>query len=220
MRFEVVVFDLDGVLLDTEPLNVESAVAAFAWAGHALVPGDALRIIGRHPDDYVPEIGARFSMGDAEMLRLREVQERLYVEAFENRLAMKSGARSALERLQRNGVRVGLATSSSRSEVRRSFRRFDLDPFFEVVLTKDDVRRLKPDPEIYRRAADRLSVSPESMLVVEDSEHGIGSAKAAGAFCVALATPEIPAERQARADLRITTFDELDELLDLNSPPA
>jgi len=210
-RFHVaaVAFDLDGVLIDTESINVRSALDGFARHGHALPAEAAADIVGRHPDDYGPVLARRFGVPAAALPDIRAVQQALYDQRCREEDLLKDAALETLQQLARNGWRLALATSSSRREVEECFARFALGGYFELSLTRDDVARRKPDPEVYLTCAARLGLAPERMLVVEDSEYGVRAAKAAGAPCIAVRTPHTPPERISTADCTIGSLREL-----------
>lgn len=215
MGFHVraVVFDLDGVLLDTETINVRAASESFAALGHPLAPEDAAAIVGRHPIDYVPELMRRRSVPRELAGDLGRDQSARYLRLWRDEARLLPGAREALAAARARGLRVGLATSSGRAGVEEALDRFGLRDAFDVTLTKDDVAARKPDPEIYVTAARRLGVAPSAMLVVEDSEHGVRAAKAAGAPCVALRSAHTPVERVSGADAIVASLEELPGLL-------
>lgn len=215
MRFDVraVVFDLDGVLLDTEAINVQSAFDAFAALGYPLADEDAASIVGRHPDDYVSELMDRRSMPGSAMAALRDDQTLRYGRLWRERARLTPGAREALTSVREHGLAVGLATSSSRAGVEQALDRFALRAAFDLTLTKDDVAARKPNPEVYVTAAQRLGVPAAAMLVVEDSAPGVQAAKAAGARCIAIRSPYTAASMLAAADTMIESLEELPGLL-------
>ena len=211
---KAVVFDKDGVLADSEAINIRSAFEVFRAHGHELVPDDEPAIVGKHPIHYVPTFARRFHMDEAETRQVIAEQDVLYNEIWQGQGRMLDGAREALAVVRRRGLGVGLATSSSRREVDSYIDRVELAAFFDVTLSLDDVTRAKPDPEVYVSAARQLEVPLPEMLVVEDSEHGVRAAKAAGAICVAVRSRHVRPERIAMADLHIDSIGELTALLD------
>lgn len=211
---KAVVFDKDGVLADSEAINLRSAFEVFGNHGHDLGPEDEAAIVGKHPKDYVPVLARRFGIGEAEQRRMIEEQDVVYSRTWQERGRLFDGAREALEAVRRRGLAVGLATSSSRREVEDFMDRFDLRRSFDVTLSLDDVSRAKPDPEIYVSAATSLRVPASRMLVVEDSEHGVRAAKAAGAICVAVRSPHVSPRRVDIADFRIEAIGDLTSLLE------
>lgn len=211
---KAVVFDKDGVLADSEAINLRSAFEIFRAHGYELGPEDEAAIVGRHPIDYVPALSRRFDVSESRQRRIIEQQDEYYTRIWDEEGCLLDGAREALDAVRRNGLRVGLATSSSRREVETFLTRFELAGCFDVTLSLDDVSRAKPDPEIYVSAARQLGIAAAQMLVVEDSEHGVRAAKGAGAICVAVKSPHVPVERIALADLQIGSVGELTELLE------
>ncbi len=214
LRTKAVVFDKDGVLADSEAINIRSAFEVFRAHAYDLRPGDEAEIVGKHPIDYVPLLARRFGIKEADQRRMIDEQSVIYNRFWRKEGRLASGAREALGAVRHAGLRVGLATSSSRREVDAFLDRFELAPCFDVTLSLDDVTRPKPDPEIYLLAARHLGVAPREMLVVEDSEYGVRAAKAAGAACVAVRTAHVRPERISMADAHIDSLDELAALLD------
>lgn len=213
LRPDAIVFDKDGVLADSEAINLRSAFEIFAAHGHALEATDEPLIVGRHPVDYVPELAERLGIEPARQRRIIDEQDVVYTRLWREQGRLFDGARSALEAARRVGVGVGLATSSTRREVEEFLERFGLSEFFDVTLTLDDVERAKPDPEIYLSSARELGVEPSRMVVIEDSAPGVRAAKSAGAVCVAVRSHHVPAERIAAADMHIDSIARLPALL-------
>ena len=212
-RVKAVVFDKDGVLADSEAINIQSAFEVFGAHGYGLRPEDRSLIVGRHPIDYVPELARRFDIGEDRRRTMIAEQDVIYTRAWQEQGRLLDGAREALDVARRRGFHVGLATSSSRREVQEFLERFDLGRCFDATLTLDDVTRAKPDPEIYLATARQLKIEPSEMLVIEDSEHGVRAAKSAGATCIAVHNPHISAECTAEADAHIPSLTELPALL-------
>jgi beta-phosphoglucomutase-like phosphatase (HAD superfamily) len=204
-----VVFDLDGTLVETEELKALS----YARAAISLRPGqvdpsevvDAYRpLAGRAREEVAQSLLARFAL-EAPAARLMGelgattpwqayllVRVRVY-EAMLGDVALirrqeYTHATSLLRRLRRARVPTALATMSYLSQVERILAALGLQREFDAVVTRDDVRRSKPDPEIYVAAASRLGLAPASCLVIEDSLPGVQAALAAGASCVAVGT--------------------------------
>jgi HAD superfamily hydrolase (TIGR01509 family) len=210
---KAVAFDKDGVLADSEAINLRAAFEVFRAHGYELGPEDEPTIVGRHPIDYVPDLARRVGMGEAEQRRVIPEQDVIYNRIWEEQGRLFDGVREALDAVRGLGLGVGLATSSSRREVDAFIDRFELAACFDVTLSLDDVARAKPDPEIYVSAAQRLGVPAAEMVVVEDSEHGIRAAKAAGAVCVAVRSRLVRPERIDMADAYIDSIGDLTALL-------
>jgi HAD superfamily hydrolase (TIGR01509 family) len=207
-----VVFDLDGVLVDTEAVNVGAARAGFAAVGHPLTEGDERVIVGRHPDDYVPLLMERHGVPAERLPRLRQVQQETY-QREHARVDPIPGAPETLHALRAAGWRLAVATSSGRVNALEVLERIGVWGLLEFVLTKDDVARRKPAPDVYLMAVERFDVRPGEVVVVEDSPHGITAAKAAGLRCVARRASYVDAAETARADRSVGELRELLALL-------
>jgi len=184
---KAVIFDMDGVLVDSEPVILAAAIAGLAEYG-----------VAAHPDDFKPFVGAgevRFIGGVAEKYGVAyrpEMKDRvyeIYLRIVDDKLKLYSGVQESLHRLRDAGWVLAVASSADRIKVEANLRVAAIaTELFQVILSADDVQRKKPDPEIYLLAAKRLGVAPRDCIVVEDAVNGIRAAHAAGMRCVALAT--------------------------------
>ncbi len=174
-----VIFDMDGVLVDGEPLHFAAAREVLAGFGAELTWETYTDWIGETFDTIWPDIQRRFALpvdrGEYERAFGPRVQEQ-----YERHAVAMPGAHDLLGRLCAGGVPLGLATSTKRPRVDIALARLDLDRFLTVTVSGDEVSRGKPDPEIYLTAAGRLGVAPDRCLVLEDSPAGVASARAAG----------------------------------------
>ena len=174
-----VIFDMDGVLVDGEPLHFAAARDVLAGFGAELTWETYTHWIGETFDTIWPDIQRRFALpvdrGEYERAFGPRVQEQ-----YERHAVAMPGAHDLLGRLRAAGVPLGLATSTKRPRVDIALARLDLARFLTVTVSGDEVSRGKPDPEIYLTAAARLDVPPERCLVLEDSPAGVASARAAG----------------------------------------
>ena len=174
-----VIFDMDGVLVDGEPLHFAAARDVLAGFGAELTWETYTHWIGETFDTIWPDIQRRFALpvdrGAYERAFGPRVQEQ-----YERHAVAMPGAHDLLGRLRDAGVPLGLATSTKRPRVDIALARLDLARFLTVTVSGDEVSRGKPDPEIYLTAAGRLGVPAERCLVLEDSPAGVASARAAG----------------------------------------
>jgi HAD superfamily hydrolase (TIGR01509 family) len=182
-RFAAVVFDMDGLLLDSERPLFEAWVEAARQLECAFDPELLLRVLGRTGKDGV----ARFRASLASDFPYERVQQRASALLAETRARgydVKHGARELLGRLESAGVACAVASSTRRAQVDEQLSRAGLRPFFRVLVGGDEVEHGKPAPDIFLLAAERLAVEPSACLVFEDSEHGARAAIAAGMHVV------------------------------------
>jgi HAD superfamily hydrolase (TIGR01509 family) len=187
--FDGVIFDMDGVLCDSERFICEAACRMFAERHGVTV----------RPEDFIPFVGAgenRYLGGVAEKhgvrLDLEADKKRtyeIYLEIIRGRLGPLPGAREFIAGCRRRGLRLAVATSADEVKLTGNLREIGLPrETFDVCVNGLDVERKKPDPQIFLLAAERLGLPPGRCLVVEDAPNGVAAAKAAGSPCFALTT--------------------------------
>jgi len=207
MRLAAVIFDMDGVLVDSEP-TYDRETAAY------------LRELGVEPDPDLFDTLRGLPLAEvwttiARHHRLPHPVEELAAESvrrlnayFEqvDRLAPVAGVRKLLRGLTTDGIRLAVASSSVASRVQIILDRLAIARHFDAVVSGDLVGRGKPDPEIFLTAARRLEVEPSSCVVVEDSARGVAAALAAGMRCVAYAPDPSHSAGLEGADLVVSDF--------------
>ncbi len=182
--FDVVLFDNDGVLVDTEPLFLRATQELLATIGVA-IDAEVYREISLVRGGSVFELAAARGLSAADILALRARRDARYRELIRAGVEVLPGVRSILGRL--HGVRpMAIVTSSGREHFEDIHRQTDLLGHFEFVLTDGDYARHKPHPDPYLTAAARFGVAPERCLVIEDTQRGLAAAHAAGMTCIAI----------------------------------
>ncbi len=204
-----VIFDLDGVLLDSEPLYTEATNRVVAPYGKVFdwsIKGD---IIGKHPLEGAKHVvrSLELPFSPEEYLKLR----RPLIEALFPDVTEIPGARRFVEALRARGVPMAVATSSERALYELKVTRHDWFGLFSVIVCGDDPRilALKPAPDVFLITASDLKVVPEHCLVFEDSLAGVSAARTAGMQVIAMPDPAMDRSRYVEADLVIGGYDEL-----------
>ena len=188
-----VVFDMDGVLIDSEPFWQESEIDAFGRAGLALTREMCLQTMGLRVDEVVEYWRRRRAFDGAPAGTLEDAIIGGVVERILSKGEAKEGAAHALGFFRARGLRVALASSSAYRLIGAVTERLGLAGEFEVAYSAEEEEYGKPHPGVYLTAARRLGVAPTQCLAVEDSFNGVLAAKAARMKCVAV--PE-PAQRR------------------------
>jgi HAD superfamily hydrolase (TIGR01509 family)/HAD superfamily hydrolase (TIGR01549 family) len=195
-----VVFDMDGVVLDSMPIHLLTWQRTLLPLGIELTADDLFSLEGIPTEPTAQRLTEQFlgqACSDEEAQRLAESKRALFRQDFEPTLV--AGIGPLLHDLRGRGYRLGLVTGSAQSVVDESLVPTGIADLFDAVVTGDQVSRGKPDPEPYRTAAERLGVPPSECLAVENAPLGIQSAKGTGMGCVALETT-LPGERLPAAD--------------------
>jgi HAD superfamily hydrolase (TIGR01509 family) len=189
MKLTGVIFDMDGVLCDSEPFIYEASRRMFVET-YGIDPKE---------EDFYPFVGAgedRFIGGVAEKYGIRLDAERdkartyaIYLEIIRGRLKPLPGVGEFVRRCRDRRLKIAVASAADSVKVAGNLGQIGLSAkTFDAVLTGNDVRRKKPDPEIFLAAAARLGLRAENCLVVEDAPNGLRAGKAAGAACLGLTT--------------------------------
>lgn len=208
--FRAIIFDLDGVLLDTEPLYTEATQAVVGEFGKVFdwsVKGD---MIGRSALDGANYLARALDLPipPEEYLRRRKpILEALFVDAPE-----MAGARQLVHHLHRRRLPVALATSSDHAQFRLKITHHEWFADFDAIVCGDDPRvaALKPAPDIFLVAASELDVPPAECLVFEDSLAGVTAARRAGMQVIAVPDPNMDKGRYVEAHLVVDSLTSLD----------
>ncbi len=184
-----VLFDMDGVLCDSEPMLAIAACRLFAERyGVNVEPHDFAPFVGTGEKRYLGGVAEQYGIAR----RFADDKDRLYamyLEMIPGKLQPTPGAREFVFACRKRGLKTAVATSADRVKLDGALAAIDLPPnYFDAIVTGTDITHAKPDPEIFLTASAKLGLAPAQCLVVEDSPHGIIAARKAGCPCLALAT--------------------------------
>lgn len=195
-----VIFDMDGVLTDSEPLINAAAVAMFRERGIPVAPEDFVPFIGTGENRYIGGVAEKYGVSlDLEAAKRRTYE--LYLDLVPRQLRAFPGAVELVRACRAGGRRVALASSADRVKIEANLRHIGLPPEdWDALVSAEDVVHKKPAPDIFLAAARKLGLPPTACVVIEDAVNGIQAAKAAGMRCVAVAH-SFPPERLGAADL-------------------
>jgi len=199
---EAVVFDLDGVLLDSEQVWDEVREQLTRERGGRWHENAQREMMGMNSLEWSRYMHDTLGLSEPPEEISAEVVRRLE-ERYRNQLPLLDGAREAVERLAARWP-LGLASSSNRELIDLVLDVSGLARFFRVTVSSEEVPRGKPAPDVYLEAARRLEVAPESCAAVEDSSNGIRSAKAAGMRVIAIPNPHFPPDEESLALADVT----------------
>lgn len=206
-----VMFDMDGVIVDSERLHLQASTEVFRQHG-IHVDSDVFITLafGRRAVDGYRSIIERYGKGTEDVEGIAREKRDRYLELAESSLELVPNFFAFVEYCRKRSWRIALVTSGMPDAQNPILDRFGLRDMFDVSVMGDEVKNGKPDPEPYLLAMSRLGLEPSSCLVVEDAVSGIEAAKAAGCIAVGLATMLSP-ERllNAGADLAVASFSEL-----------
>lgn len=202
------IFDVDGVIADTEALNARASVLTFQQLyGVTVQPDDFQPFIGRGDERYVEGVAEKYGVTIDTQAAVDRRAENFFTLLRNQPLPAAPGVLEIVKAARCNPeVKLAIATSGQKAKQFPVIEGAGLKlEWFDAVITGEDVDRKKPDPQIYLRAAERLAVPPDHCVVFEDAPAGVAAAKAAGMACVAVLT-SAPAKELQAADLVVETL--------------
>jgi len=206
-----VIWDVDGTLVDTAGLHFQAWTELCRAFDRPLTFADFAATFGqRNPEILGKLFGTRFN--DAEVAELGDRKEVLYRAAARRGVSLLPGVRALLEGLHAAGLRQAIGSSAPRENIDLIIDLTDTGPFFDAVVSMEDTKRGKPDPQVCLVAAERLQVMPQQCVVVEDAPSGVQAAKAGGMKCIGVTFvgPHLETSlRSAGADLLVKTLEEV-----------
>jgi len=202
------IFDLDGVLADSEPLRYLTYSRLFEDLFDVELPETLpSEIIGHTEDQNFRYFLDMFGL-DGNIEELKKQRAPLLMEIVQEQLMPAPGLFHLLEQLGSKGIPIGLATNSSRSYTQQILQKFNVQSEFSAIVTGEDVKQGKPAPEIYFKVAQELNAPALQCIVIEDSPKGILAAKQAGMRCIAITT-SLKSEKLHGADLIINSLEQI-----------
>lgn len=210
---KAVVFDMDGVLVDSEPFICEAAVKMFAEHGLVVEPDDFLPFVGAGENRYISGVAEKYGFPiDIERDKARTYE--IYGEIVKGRIEPLDGVKDFISKARGKGLKLAIASSADPVKINVNLTEIGLSPeTFDTVVSGLDVERKKPNPDIFLAAAKKLGVDAGECLVVEDAVNGVAAAKSAGSRCLGLTT-SFSADQLAEADwISSTLADAPDEVL-------
>jgi HAD superfamily hydrolase (TIGR01509 family) len=195
-----VIFDMDGVLVDSESLINAAAIAMFKEKGLVVQPDDFLPFVGAGEDRYIGGVAEKYDFP----LDLTEAKQRtyeIYLDFVPSRLEVFPGVHALVHSCREASLLMAVASSADMIKVNANLQKIGLPiKFWDAVVWGEDVKNKKPAPDIFLSAAGKLGVNPAECVVVEDAMNGVQAAQAAGMRCIAV-THTFPADRLYEADL-------------------
>ena len=205
-----IIFDMDGVIVDSEYTYLESKTEILKKAGRA------------RPIDYQYQfMGTTYEFMWQKMKDELELPNDIsyYIEEMNflrSEMIKKDGIRSIknaielVKDLSSKGYELAVASSSPKNEIIKNLTQLGIINFFKVIVSSEEVPRSKPKPDVFLRAAKLLKVNPSDCIVIEDTRNGTLAAKAAGMYCIWFANPDYPVQNLSMADMIITDLSKFD----------
>ena len=207
---KTVIFDMDGVIVDTEPVHHYAYNIHFRQLNIDISPEMYASFTGNSTKNIFERLKAQFNLPDA-VNSLVETKRNLFNDAFDSKedLYLLDGVEDLIKDLHSNGMQLILASSSATVTINRIFNRFKLHKYFTHIVSGEDFPKSKPHPAIFLKAAELAQTPVENCIVIEDSTNGIMAANAAGIYCVGYDSFHSKMQDYSLANMVISNFREL-----------
>ena len=218
-RFKAVLFDMDGVIVDTEPLHKKAYHLMFGDYALEVTSEMYNGFTGQSTLNICKQLVVNFKL-DCAPEELVKIKRKHFKYLFENDdgLQLIDGVFELIKDYHKHGMTLILASSASMPNINRIFERFHLESYFKAKFSGADLQQSKPHPEIFEKAADATGFSRHECFVIEDSTNGIKAAKGAGVYCVGFKSEHSKNQDYSVADIVISDFKEIsfENLLSIN----
>ena len=175
-KIEAVLFDMDGVIFDTESIYLDIWTKVFQSYGYIMTKDVYISVMGRGRKNVIKTFVDLYGEYLPIIQMYKDKDEELMQVIDKGQVPMKVGVKEILTFLKENGYKVALATSAKRERAIKQLKMANIKELFDCIVCGDEVINAKPNPEIFLKAAEELSVKPENCIVIEDSPAGIKSA--------------------------------------------
>ncbi|MFC7356808.1 HAD family hydrolase [Jejudonia soesokkakensis] len=210
MSLKAVLFDMDGVIVDTEPLHRKAYYKMFSDVNIEVSQDLYESFTGQSTINICKTLCERYSLSESAETLVRIKRKHFkYLFANDTDLSLLDGVLHLIKNLHKNGITLVLASSASMPNIDRIFNRFDLNQYFIAKLSGADLKESKPHPEIFIKAAKASGHKKENCVVIEDSTNGIAAAKAAGIFCIGYDSLHSKNQDYSKADWVVHDFSKL-----------
>lgn len=207
---KTVIFDMDGVIVDTEPVHSYAYFQHFAELNIDVSKEMFTTFMGNSTRNTFQKLKNLFQI-EHEVEDLIQRKRTLFNDAFDNKedLYLIEGVEKLIRDLHSNGMQLILASSAAKVTIERVFSRFNLHQYFTHIVSGEDFPNSKPDPAIFEYAASLSAAPKENCIVIEDSTNGIKAAKGANLFCIGYNSVNSKLQDLSLADVIVNDFDEL-----------
>ncbi|MFH0748762.1 MAG: HAD family phosphatase [Candidatus Bathyarchaeota archaeon] len=202
---QAVIFDMDGVIVESEHLHIQAEKQVLLKNGLELSSEDLHKYTGTTAKDMFTDIIRRYKLNTTFEDMNRE-KKTILLKLLDEETQPTKGVVDLIWKLQRKDIKLGIASSSDKDLIKYILRKLKLSNAFHSMLSSDDIIHGKPDPEIFLKSAQQLNTNPSVCLVVEDSTFGVEAAKKAGMKCLGYRNPQSGNQDLSLADIIIDDF--------------
>lgn len=205
------IFDMDGVIVDSEYTYFKSKTDILHEAGHDVPVSYQYQFMGTTSDFMWQIMKEEFNLPQTVEEYGKEMNRRRDEIIQKDGVQPIANVRDLIKRLSEAGFKLGVASASRKEEIIRNLKELGLDSYFTQAVSAEEVEHSKPEPDVFLHTAELLGSKPSDCIVIEDTKNGTRAAKAAEMYCVGFANPNYPAQDLSCADEIIKDFREINE---------
>lgn len=205
---KAIIFDMDGVIIDSEPLHFELEVELLEELGGKISKEEYISFVGTTDYHMWSTFKEKFNL-EPSVEEIVEMKKERFIENI-NRIELVENFQEFMLTLYNKGYPMALASSNNKKAVNAIVKKFSLDKYLKFFISGEEVIKGKPDPEIFLTVAEKMKIEPSDCLVIEDAKNGVRAAKAAGMKCIGFQNNNSNTQDLSEADLIVNSFNELD----------
>ncbi|NFO10843.1 HAD family phosphatase [Clostridium botulinum] len=204
------IFDMDGVIIDSEPIHRQVHGEIMNTLGINISKGELALYAGATNEYIFTKLKERYGIKKS-VSELKDYKSKLIINKVkEESLEPINGIRELLNALIKNNIKIAIGSSSPRSLIEAVIDKFNLHSAFDCIVSGEEVERSKPYPDVYIEVSKKLGINPEKCIVVEDSHNGVQAAKSAGMKCIGFNNVNSGNQDLSKADVRVDTIRKID----------
>ncbi|MGH4051566.1 MAG: HAD family hydrolase [Clostridium sp.] len=209
---KAVIFDMDGVIIDSEPTHMKLENETYKELGIKVTQDEHHSFVGATSNYMWETLKNKYKLNQTldELIEYDRSKYFKYLNSDECEITLIDGVKDLIKDFHENGLKLAIASSSPLDVIMAIAKKFQVEEYFEVFVTGDYVQRSKPEPDIFLFALKKLGVSADNCIVIEDSHNGVRAAKKAGMKCVGINSGVAGSQDISMADLVINIFKEVD----------
>ena len=213
-KIEAVIFDMDGVLVDSEPFHVENEKRMFKIMGLDISDEEHAGYMGTATDVMWEQIKRDRNLTiDVSEVTARTIREEIPFFQSLDKIDPMPGLLNLLAELKNRNIHIAVASSSDKQIIDIILEKSELKKYFKYAVSSSEVGKSKPEPDVFLHAAKLLGVHPQNCIVIEDSKNGIKAAKAAGMYCIAYSGANSGEQERSGADWHAKHFADIERMI-------
>lgn len=205
---KAIIFDMDGVIIDSEPLHFELEKELLEELGGTVTKKEHAAFVGTTDYNIWSTFKRQFDLKPS-IEEILEIKKKRFIKSI-HRVNLVENFEEFMLNLYNHGYPMALASSNNKKAVKAIVDKFHLDEYIKFIISGEEVTNGKPDPEIFLTVAEKIKIEPADCLVIEDAQNGVKAAKAAGMKCIGFKNINSGKQDLSDADLVVENFNELD----------